>query len=254
MMKKLLAPFLAIIMLLMSSSVVVLAEEETLHASASIIEYRVQQRRAARISKQIPPTSTHTSSTEHGRDNYLRFRSRKRTTDVQRSVMQKPRMRKTTVQDRVTQRRKLRLGTMPLSSPQIVLLDAFNSERAQLGIFPLRYNALLGMSAQAHADDMLERQFFSHENPDGATVKERINNTGYGDMNAQTCNCTITKTYGENIAQGHNTIPEVVAAWMASKKGHREGILSKQHTEIGVGIAGDMWVVNFGNVEVTRIE
>jgi uncharacterized protein YkwD len=41
---------------------------------------------------------------------------------------------------------------------------------------------------------------------------------------------------GENIAKGQTTPEQVMNAWMNSQ-GHRENILNKNYTQIGVGIA-----------------
>ena len=46
------------------------------------------------------------------------------------------------------------------------------------------------------------------------------------------------KTAGENIGKGQKTPAQVVNAWMNSQ-GHRENILNKNYTEIGIGVAKD---------------
>ena len=46
------------------------------------------------------------------------------------------------------------------------------------------------------------------------------------------------RTAGENIARGYATPKAVVDGWMNSK-GHRENILNKTYTEIGVGRVAD---------------
>jgi uncharacterized protein YkwD len=58
---------------------------------------------------------------------------------------------------------------------------------------------------------------------------------------------------GENIAQGHGSVEEVVDAWLASPV-HREHILSRAFLEIGLGLAFGrnnegyqiLWVQVFG--------
>lgn len=148
------------------------------------------------------------------------------------------------------QRRTQRLNNEPLAI-KIALIDAVNMERAKMGLSALRLNMLLGKSAQAHAQDMKKRDFFAHVNPDGLHSQQRIKATGYGVINAQKCHCHYAAYFGENLAKGQRTIEEVVKDWMASPP-HREAILERNFTEIGVGIVDAFWVLNFGGIEITR--
>ncbi|MFD8543796.1 CAP domain-containing protein [Streptomyces sp. NPDC059649] len=113
-----------------------------------------------------------------------------------------------------------------------------NSERAKAGCSPLKNNARLQKAAQRHSDDMANRGFFDHTNPDGLGPGERITAAGYQ-----------WSSYGENIAAGQRTPTQVMRTWMNST-GHRENILACDSQEIGVGIhfgpGGPWWTQDFG--------
>jgi len=124
------------------------------------------------------------------------------------------------------------------------LLTLINAERHRAGRQPLALDARLDAAAQRHADDMLARSYFAHRDPDGKTVRDRARAAGF-DWSA----------VGENIAEGQQSVREVVESWMHSS-GHRENILDRRYTRTGVGLAlgrdpktGEyriLWVQTFG--------
>lgn len=69
-------------------------------------------------------------------------------------------------------------------------------------------------AAQGEADDMADRHFFDHTNPDGIGPQQRITATGYRWSN-----------WGENISEGVPTPAEVMESWMNSAD-HRATILN----------------------------
>lgn len=124
------------------------------------------------------------------------------------------------------------------------LLARINAERRRARRQPLSLNAALDQAAQRHAEDMLARSYFAHRSPDGKTVRERARLAGYE-----------WSAIGENLAEGQQSVDEVVEAWMRSH-GHRENILDRRYTETGFGLAlghdlkkGEyriLWVETFG--------
>ena len=130
------------------------------------------------------------------------------------------------------------------------LLRAVNVERAKENLEPLTMNEDLQNAAQAHAKDLQRHSYFSHIDRDGGSVKERVKATGYPRITIDTCNCRRLKThYGESLAKGQWSVDEVMTGWMGSP-GHRENILSRDFTELGVGLYADVWVQNFGGVKM----
>jgi len=132
-----------------------------------------------------------------------------------------------------------------LSEFRSQLLDYVNADRASNGLGPLAIDADLNTTAQSHAQDMSDREYFSHTNLDGWSPWDRM--AYYG---------VEFSTAGENIAVGQDTPYEVESAWMNSP-GHKANILNGSFGEIGLGIAptqdGDMyapgyyWVQAFTN-------
>jgi uncharacterized protein YkwD len=100
---------------------------------------------------------------------------------------------------------------------------------------PLTMVAPLRCAARVHAQDMADRGFFDHTNPDGLSAGDRAEIAGYDWW-----------AWGENIALGQPSPAAVVAAWMGST-GHCTNIMSDNFTEIGVGFYdGQYWVQVFG--------
>lgn len=105
------------------------------------------------------------------------------------------------------------------------VISLANAARTQNQLNELTPNGLLTRAAQNKANDMLARQYFSHNTPDGATPWTFIKDTGYSYITA-----------GENLAIDFSEAESVQSAWMNSP-GHRANILNKNFQEIGIGIA-----------------
>lgn len=109
-------------------------------------------------------------------------------------------------------------------------LCLLNAERGRQGLAPLQRRTQLELASQLHAEDMIARQFFEHDTPDGVDPQQRMLAAGYPSSNAIT---------GENIAwaTGPRASPaDIVFLWMHSPP-HRENILRPEYTEIGMGLA-----------------
>jgi uncharacterized protein YkwD len=124
------------------------------------------------------------------------------------------------------------------TSPEYELIDLINAERVARGSSPLRVNPILMQAAEAHSQDMVDRNFFSHTNPDGQLPWDRLDEAGYA-----------WSWCGENIGGGYTTAQAMFSGWMASD-GHRDNILSSHYTEIGIGYVtggyyGYYWTADF---------
>ncbi len=123
------------------------------------------------------------------------------------------------------------------SDPELEVCQVFalvNEERAAAGLPAYTWNRELGISAQLHAEDMVDQSYFSHTSPDGRTFDQRMRDAGYDGG-----------PRGENIALGQRSAEQVMGDWMDSD-GHRRNILSSNSNEIGVGFLDNRWVQNFG--------
>ena len=116
-----------------------------------------------------------------------------------------------------------------------------NRARAAEGVEPLVFNVVLGAVAQDHACEMVEDDFFAHENPrTNVSPGERLTAAGY-----------IYYAMGENLAVGQDSAAEVVSDWLDSPR-HRANILSPDWREIGVavrtgGVYDWYWVQEFAD-------
>ena len=120
-----------------------------------------------------------------------------------------------------------------------------NEVRQKNGVPTLTWENSLRDVARAHSADMLARNYFSHNSPEGRTPNDRIQ-----------AHCPISLTMsGENIWMGSNyqnrdirqLARTIVDNWMSSP-GHRLNLLHPEFTDIGVGVA-----TNGMDVQVTQI-
>ena len=131
------------------------------------------------------------------------------------------------------------------------ILCLVNGERADNGLPALNHVSQLDQSASGMCQRMITEHFFSHETPDGKTVVDRVQPTGYipksGDW-----------VVGENLAWGSgalSTPQAIVNGWMNSP-GHRANILAPDYKDIGLAACngspspdhtgGTVYVNNFG--------
>ncbi|HEV7701840.1 MAG TPA: CAP domain-containing protein [Candidatus Paceibacterota bacterium] len=106
-----------------------------------------------------------------------------------------------------------------------VLTTLTNEERAENDAPPLKINDLLSRAAQLKADDMAANGYFAHTSPDGKTPWYWLDAVGYD-----------YKMAGENLAVNFFESDDVAKAWMESPT-HRDNIVKKGYTEIGIGVA-----------------
>lgn len=106
----------------------------------------------------------------------------------------------------------------------------------------LRLNSILVGTARAMSQDMGDRNFFDHTDPDGLDPFQRMEAAGYNGG-----------ALGENIAAGYSSGVEVVAGWLSSD-GHCRNIMSPDFGVIGIGYARvpgsdyvNYWTQNFGD-------
>lgn len=107
---------------------------------------------------------------------------------------------------------------------------------------PLVWNNQLANAALGHARDMANKNYFSHESKDGRTMQDRVDAAGY--------NHNGYKSYmiGENIAQGQQSIAEVMNGWFKSE-GHCRNLMNPGFKEVGVAVYNTYWVQDFGGRE-----
>lgn len=114
--------------------------------------------------------------------------------------------------------------------PEVTLLS--NEYRMSEGMGRLEMDPTLSKIAEDYAADMLHRDFFDHVTPDGQHLGDRLAR-GHA----------IYRAAGENIARGQKDPESVMRAWMNSP-GHRKNIMNPKYKKIGIGHAGDRWVMH----------
>lgn len=108
--------------------------------------------------------------------------------------------------------------------PQKLLADT-NSQRQQNQQAGLLLDDKLSAAAQAKANDMATRDYWSHKTPDGSPPWIFFSAKNYQYQKA-----------GENLAAGFDTEQSVVNAWMASVS-HRHNLLDPAYKDVGFGVA-----------------
>lgn len=121
------------------------------------------------------------------------------------------------------------------SLPATGFSQALNDYRARHGLGPVAADRALTLAAQAHAEDMVARGYFSHTGRDGSNSGDRARRSGCSWGSAS-----------ENIAWGQRSESEVLQGW-ADSAGHRRNMLGGGYTRYGLGRAGTHWVLMFAD-------
>lgn len=108
------------------------------------------------------------------------------------------------------------------------LLGSTNQQRANNSVSALSINTKLNSAAQAKANDMVTRDYWSHNTPDGNPPWVFITNAGYSYSRA-----------GENLAYGYATSSDTITGWMRSPT-HKANMLDSNYTEVGFGFANSV--------------
>jgi hypothetical protein len=105
------------------------------------------------------------------------------------------------------------------------LLTETNERRTANSKPTLHINDSLSIAAQAKANDMAMKNYWSHYTPAGEAPWTFIDKSGYAYSKA-----------GENLAYGFSTSDETVKGWMNSPT-HKANMLDPAFTEVGFGFA-----------------
>lgn len=109
--------------------------------------------------------------------------------------------------------------TTDITLQELLLLT--NTKRQAAGLSTLVINDQLSLAASIKARDMLSKNYWAHNAPDGTTPWVFFKRVNYDYIYA-----------GENLARGFSSSSDVVNAWMASQT-HKDNMLSKNYQEVG---------------------
>jgi uncharacterized protein YkwD len=111
----------------------------------------------------------------------------------------------------------------PDSNVQLQMVQQLNAYRIENGLQPLVYSKTLETAAQNHVEDLYNRNYFAHVDPDGEDPGRRALDAGF-------CH----KYVGENLAAGQTSVTAVMTAWKNSPD-HNENMLMTQYVYVGMG-------------------
>lgn len=91
---------------------------------------------------------------------------------------------------------------------------------------------VLTKAARAPSQEMLDKDYVSHDSYNGDTFRERLADFGY------TCTSYSYCWPGENIGKGCGSYgsPDSVFNWWMNSSGHRANILNEKFREVGIGV------------------
>lgn len=119
-------------------------------------------------------------------------------------------------------------NAVSLSESESEFVRLVNNHRtSNAGCTALENHGPLTTVARNHSQDMNNRNFFAHDNPDGLSPFDRMSNAGITYSSA-----------GENIARGYSTADAVLTGWLNSS-GHRRNIENCNYTHHGIGHVED---------------
>jgi len=109
------------------------------------------------------------------------------------------------------------------------LAERVNAHRRRLGRPPLQWDARVATVALRHSRNMVERDFFSHQDSQGRSPFDRLDAAGIRFSKA-----------AENIASGQRDAASVLDSWLSSA-GHRENLEDPDFTRHGIGRFANHW-------------
>jgi uncharacterized protein YkwD len=113
------------------------------------------------------------------------------------------------------------------------IFDITNVMRSRHKLEPLKWDGKTAQVAYEHSKDMAENNDFSHTSKKFGSLSDRLKTAK-----------VVYQSAGENIAANYTDGPAVVEGWLNSK-GHRDAMLNKDFTHIGVGVYEKYYTQNF---------
>lgn len=113
---------------------------------------------------------------------------------------------------------------------QAMIFKKVNEERRKAGVSQLSYNSTMEKYAKIKSQDMGDRKYFDHKDPEGNLITAKMKKDGVN-----------YRAWGENIAyiggvsDANELANQFMRNWMNSP-GHRANILSNNFSSIGVGV------------------
>jgi uncharacterized protein YkwD len=125
-----------------------------------------------------------------------------------------------------------------------LVVELINERRHRKGLRSLRVDSRLASIARARSEDMIDRGYFSHEDPDGKFASNFVER-------ARIKYSRLSEIIAWN--RGTDLLAEAehaVAMWMDSSV-HRHEILSTTHNYLGAGVATDGRTIKWTVISIT---
>jgi uncharacterized protein YkwD len=123
-------------------------------------------------------------------------------------------------------------GTTFLRAPEKAMFEMHNKERRARNLPVFCVDERLQEAARAHSEEMIRKDYYSHDSANGEPYDRRLQRFGYN-----------TLPVAENLTGGNGKNGEPRASmnrWMKSEV-HRNNILDPDLDEIGIGVATGRW-------------
>ena len=132
-----------------------------------------------------------------------------------------------------------------LTKLELAMMDMINAERAKAGLGELKWNNDLANVSRAHAAEMRDKSYFSHDSPTPGLTTHLDRYRAAGHTSPRIIAENIFRAWGSpkqvqlsDVQGGHQAL--------MNSPGHRANILYRDVTQIGIGIAvsakGDLWI------------
>ena len=114
------------------------------------------------------------------------------------------------------------------SEVEMTSFNLINEDRQKQGLPVLKFDSKVAAVARAHSEDMRDRNFYAHVNPDGTNLSDRLRRAGIP-----------FRVAGENLALMTNHLDPASAAnsQFLTHDTHRSNLLNRQYTHVGIGVA-----------------
>ncbi len=117
-------------------------------------------------------------------------------------------------------------GIQSEKAAEAYIRDLIAADRARFGLARLQRHSALDAAARVHSRDLVKHQYFAHRSPRTGSVSDRVKAQQYK-----------SQIVAENIA-GNPSLHDAQQGLMYSL-GHRKNLLSRDVTDLGVGVALD---------------
>lgn len=134
-------------------------------------------------------------------------------------------------------------GPLSLDEAQQFVLALVNHDRAEHDLPPVKWDVTAAKAAQRHVEDMTRHGFTAHWGTDGSVPEQRYTEAGGEQFVQENGACLfdgVERKLDPDPVFSAVSLEQIQGAFMAEvppNDGHKQNILKKWHTHLGVGLA-----------------